>query len=360
MRLLKASLGLATVAGWAAFAFSPRARVPAGPPALAAHTAELATLHATVLYESEELALPTQVAMAGGHLVVVDRYAARPVRLIDPASGEEVMAIGREGEGPGEFRVARSIDPVPGGDAFWVFDAALSRLTYIDPHDWVRRPAWERRILRLESSATVTNPVWVDGNRLLAAGFFTGGRLGRFDGMGRSGGAVGALPAAAEGVPATVLQEAYQGVLRPHPDRSRFAVGTRHAGFVEFYTATGELAARAAGPFPFEPRFEVRKGARGPSMASGGSLRFGYVDLAPAQDRVYALFSGRTRAGFGSRAAHGDQVHVFDWTGEYHGILRLDTEVIAITVDEARDRLIAVRHLPSPALISFPLRDLRG
>lgn len=361
MKLLRGVIGLAALAGWFTFAFAPRAPVSAGPPVLDVYPTAPIPLQGTVLQAGESLAMPTQVAVVGERLVLVDRFAARSVHVLSASTGDLIASLGREGDGPGEFRVARFVDPDPDSPAdFWVFDAGLSRLTLVEVDTWDDTPAWEHRIVNLHADATVMNPVWVDrGTRLLATGLFSGGRLAEFDSAGAAMAYRGALPAADQAAPPGVLQHAYRGMLKSRPDRMRLVLATRHAGSIEIYDPSGLLITRTSGPFTFDPIFEVDKGADGPGMASGEEMRLGYVDVAATDDRIYALFSGRTREGYPDRATYGEYVHVFDWEGAYLGALRLDSEVAAIATDVARDRLIAVRHLPAPAVLSYPLGEAR-
>ena len=152
--------------------------------------------------------------------------------------------------------------------------------------------------------------------------------------------------------------DAYRGTLKADPLRERLVLANRHAAYIEVFGSDGRTRHRIVGPTPFEPAFEVKVGERGPSMASGEDLRFGYVDVAPTGDRIYALFSGRTRGAYPDRAVYGSTVHVFGWDGALQAIFELDIDAMAITVDEERDRILAVRHLPTPAVVSFDLPDL--
>jgi hypothetical protein len=361
MKALRLSIGLGVLLGWLAFAFMPRSPASAGPPDLDVYPEKPVTLNGTVLYETDRLALPTQAALVGEHLVVVDRWAEQAVHVLSAANGALLRSMGREGEGPGEFRVARFIDPDPGSEnSFWVYDAALSRLTHVDLEQWDRLPAWERRTVQLQSDAPVTNPVWVDEDRLLALGFFMQGRIGEFDGAGQMRRFLGDLPGSDASIPPHVLQHAYQGIMKTRPDRSLVVIANRHASTVEIYTAAGDLVERASGPFSFDPRFEVGKAEGGPTMMSGKDMRFGYLDVAPTRDRIYALFSGRTRAGYPDRATYGEYIHVFDWEGRYIEAIKLDAEVAAIAADERRGRLIAIRHLPVPAVLEYSIADSTG
>ena len=60
--------------------------------------------------------------------VLITETDAKTLKLFD-ASGKFVRSIGREGEGPGEFRAISSARLI--GDSVWVFDAMLRRGTYL-------------------------------------------------------------------------------------------------------------------------------------------------------------------------------------------------------------------------------------
>ena len=111
-------------------------------------------------------------------------------------------------------------------------------------------------------------------------------------------------------------------------------------------------------PYGFEPLYEAKKSARTVAMASGDETRFGYLDLATTDSRIYALFSGRTRAE--GRANYGNTVHVFDWDGRLVDVLRLDEFVIALAVDPAGEALYGIRHDPFPAVLEFTVERGQG
>jgi len=355
--LVRVPLGTAAFIAWMGVAFGTYNPPPPddelGPPPES--VAEI-SLTGTSLYDGELLAMPSQVAVVGDRIVLVDGFAERPVHVLDAARGTYLAGFGRSGEGPGEFKWPRAVEPAgSGSDGFWVFDAALSRLTLVEPDRWVSLPSSQRVTLSVRAAAQVTNVVWIGEDRLVGAGFFSDGRIGHFDGAGSYTGASGPLPSSATAAPPQVLQHAYRGMLKSDPAHTRLVFANRNAGFLEVYGTDGELLRRIDGPFEFEPSFTVKLGERGLGLATGDDLRFGYVDVATTNDRIYALFSGRTREGHPEDAVYGRTVHVFDWGGELISILRLDADVMAIAVDEARSRLLAVRHLPAPAVLAYDL-----
>jgi hypothetical protein len=355
--LVRVPLGTAAFIAWLGVAFGSY-NAPPPDDALGPSPDPVAEypLTGTSLYEGEILAMPSQVAVVGDRIVLVDGFAERPVHVLDAASGIHVASFGRSGKGPGEFEWPRAVESAGSGShSFWVFDAALSRLTLVEPDIWASQPSSERITLSVRGPAQVTNVIRIGENRLLGAGFFSDGRLGHFDGKGDYTGASGPLPVSATEAPPGVLQHAYRGVLKSNPARTRLVFANRHAGFLEIYGSDGEPLRRIDGPYEFEPSFTVRLGEQGPGLATGDDLRFGYVDVATTNDRIYALFSGRTRTGHPEDAVYGQTVHVFDWDGTFVSILHLDADVMAIAVDEVRTRLLAVRHVPAPAVLSYDL-----
>ena len=357
--LVKAPLGAAALLGWMSFAFgsSPAPRPADDLEEPVAHAP--LELTAELLYGGDELAMPTQIAVANARIALVDGFAERPVHILD-FKGHYVAGLGSNGEGPGEFEWPRAVEPSADGEGFWVFDNVLSRLTLVEPDRWDVIPASARVTIPIRAPAMVMGLVRRPGAGYVATGFFGEGRLARFDGEGTYEEASGAIPESVIEAPAEVRQHAYRGTLKADPAGERLVLANRHAGFLEVFTADGEPLRRITGPHEFEPPIRIKAGENGPSFASGDDLRFAYMDVALTDDRIYALFSGRTRGGHPDAATYGRTVHVFDWHGELLEVLSLDADVMAIALDEGWNRLLAVRHLPAPALLSYPLPERGG
>jgi hypothetical protein len=313
-------------------------------------------LQGTVHHEGDHLGMPMGLAVIGETLVATDRFADRSIHVVDLGTGNLRASVGREGEGPGEFTGASSIDGVRGDDEqVWIFDAQTQRLTRVDLSALESDGEWAREFVSLRGSARVTNPVRTASGEVLAVGFFPEGRFGVFGQDGRQMDALGALPEWSDPIPAGVLQHAFTGTIKSDPARLRFAVGARHAGLLEIFDATGSRLARARVPDEFGPRFSVNVRDDRATMASGDDMRFGYVDVATTSNRIYGLFSGRTRGEFPRQAFYARQIHVFDWTGELEAVLGLDVDVIAIAADEKDGVLYAIRHDPRPAIVRYEL-----
>ncbi len=309
-----------------------------------------------VLHEGAELGLPSDVVSAGEYLVILDAAGDPALHLLRRSDGALLRSAGRSGEGPGEYRGARSLEAAPGPDV-WVFDVELRRMSRLRLSALARGDARPAELLSFPASDLPMSPAWV-GDEVASPGFFASGRLGWFDRSGRMLRTTGSLPPPERDVPYRVLQHAYTGTLAARPDRGRLALGTRHADQLEIYHRDGRLLHRVRGRPRFDPRFEVRTSRGQPYMATGDDLRFGYVDVTATGGSIFALYSGRTRSEHPGRANFGRTVHVYDWEGRLRGTLALDADAIAVAVDG--DRLYALRHAPSPAVLAYTLPpDLR-
>lgn len=310
-----------------------------------------ARLEAEVLVDWDSLAMPGQLRVQRDRLLVLDYQGNTPIRVFDRETGALVASFGQKGEGPGEFRAAWALDPVPGEDAFWVYDAGLSRMTRIA----LDAGASMTKMLKLTSPGTVMQPVWVDESGLLALGIFSGGRLGFFDAAGHFEEARGLVPGEETDAPLLARQEAYQGTMAWRPDRTRFAVAARYADRIDLYDAAATHRGTAERPFGFEPLIRT---ADGEHFSSGPDTRFGYVAIAATADRIYGLYSGRTRRGFPGRANYADHVHVFDWSGRLLRVLRLPGDAIALAAHGPSSTLYAIHHAPRPVIVRYRIPPL--
>jgi hypothetical protein len=182
-------------------------------------------LQGAVHHQGEHLAMPVGLAAFGNTLVALDRFAERSVHVVDLGTGDLRRSLGREGEGPGEFKSAYSIDRVANTGELWVFDAGTQRLTRMDLEALDSEGDWAREFVSLRGSARVMNPVHTAEGNVLAVGLFSEGRFGIFDQKGEQVDVGGALPEWSEPIPPAVLQQAFRGTIRSDPARQRFAVG---------------------------------------------------------------------------------------------------------------------------------------
>jgi len=312
-------------------------------------------LDGQTLTEADTLSRPSKIVIAGPYLIIKDAYGQPPIHVIRASDGSYVTALGTPGEGPGEFIGTWSFDVVSGDPPrFWIYDMPQLRLTYVDLEAYLRG-AFELgdRIINLNIGFTPTAPTWLSDSLLVSPGFLTEeGRLAQFGPEGRFIGTAGISPPSRKGVPLAVLQHAYQSRMKPNPNRSLLALGTFYADRLEIYHFDGTRKVLAQGPAHFDPTFEVGILQGEPARQSTDETRYGYIDIATTQDRIYALYSGRLRNQQGN---HGDTVRVFDWNGNLKQVYDLNAAVLGITVDSTETTLYATQRFPSLEITRYSL-----
>lgn len=198
---------------------------------------------------------------------------------------------------------------------------------------------------------------WLTDSTLIAVGFFEEGRFLLLDRNGEVIRALGVIPLA-DHIPPVAAQQALQPSLATRPRGTHVVIGSRYASRLDIYDVkSGELVP-ARSPAGFGPPLTVIRRGDLPVFVSDAHTRFGYLDVTATNDRIYALFSGRTRAGFPGRANMGSEIHIFDWAGELQGAVSLDCEAVHIVVNVGDQLLYAISHNPQPAVYGYDLREV--
>jgi hypothetical protein len=318
---------------------------------------EVRNVAGRVLFAGDELGLPARLAIVGDLLVVLEAVPGPTFHVLQLVTGELLGSFGAAGEGPGEFWGPRSLQRDPGECCeFWIHDIGNARFTHVNVSSLlVDASTLGDSSITFIADETIIEARWL-GDHVIATGFFGDGRVGVFNRNGSAERWIGAVPTSVRDLPARVRQHAYQSTPSIHPDRSKLAIATRHAGDVEIYDVLSGSGLSVEAPFSFEPVYEVEYGAGRPRMERGDDSRFGYVDLTSTETAIYGLFSGRTRGGYRSRASFGEFVHIFTWDGRFIEALQLEEAVVGIAVDANNSILYAIRHDPEPAVLAYPIQ----
>jgi hypothetical protein len=303
------------------------------------------------------LARPTQILWLDRKLVVLDRRADSMLVVLSADDGRLVRRFGRKGGGPGEFVGPWSLLTNGVTDEFWVYDTSLRRLTKVNlQRDFARGAFHPGEMITLQGGGELNSLQWLRDGRVVSAGFLSRGLFATFNREGKELAPMGQVILGDPKTPMAVRQTVYRLAIAVDPPKRRIAAAVRYADRIEIYDDRAKHVVTADRPFSFEPAVTI-VGTRGSAsdVALGDNLRYGYVDIAAGDRFLYALFSGRTSGGFGSRAGFGRHVHVFDWAGRLRNILEIADDVIAIAVDPGERQLYALRHDPEPGVLKFTL-----
>jgi len=194
-------------------------------------------------------------------------------------------------------------------------------------------------------------PTWL-GSRIVANGLFAHELLRLFTPSGKPDGTLGQSP-----FPKVVPDIAIhlnRNALVSNPAHTRVALAFLYVARLEIMSSDG-MDRALSGPT------EVKLAYRTMNDPVEGierflrtdDTRFAYVDVAADDDRVYALFSGRSRGEWKEAAGLGDTLDIWTWDGDFVGEWRLPKPVSCIAVDYRSHRLYAAVAEPQPNLLEF-------
>jgi hypothetical protein len=305
-------------------------------------------------HRSDSLAQPFHSIVVGDYLVVLEQSPGPALHVLDRFDGTLIESYGGRGEGPGEFEMPWSIDRDPAGDAIWIFDPDLGRLTRIELSLLRLNPdSVGPFVLNLRTQSPIGGPVWTSQGTLISSGAYEDYRFAVVDSAGNEIGQVGPLPPGDPDISVRFRNLIHQGTPATNPDHNRFVIGSRHVPRIEAFDQQGRSVAIAQAPFewdltaqdlPFVDRFAV-----------GDDWKAGYVAVAASKRRFFGLFSGRTYEDSADRKYFGRFVHVFNWDGRFVGYIALEVDARDISVDPDGSTLYVLEWDPVPTVGAYEL-----
>ncbi len=296
--------------------------------------------------------LPSRMALAGDALFLAGENDT-VIYVFDRHTGQRVVRTGRLGAGPGEFRWVNSLVAYSTGadHALLAYDTKLGRLSRFDVSAGpsVSQPSVVLRASGFEAIG------FVNDSTLFAVPFFARHRMVIVDLDGSVKDSVAELPLVDDGVAPSVVHEIYSPSVAQHPAGRAAAIGALHAGRIDMYDFAADSAFLADVPLPFPPTVDQAWNGAMWVHAPQGHTMFGYLSLAGTADRLYALFSGRTMSGCQQCAWFGDQIHVFNWSGQRIDVFDLTHDAMAIAVSTDNADLYALEWEPLPMVRHYRL-----
>jgi hypothetical protein len=301
------------------------------------------------LGDSLAFAFVEDLSLLDGKLLVLDISARHPLTVVDPVGGRVERAYGLRGSGPGEFLWAKGAEPA-GQGRVWLNDLQAGRMTLYDTS-----PPGGATVRTLRTPVGLFHPIHL-GDTLVSNGLFAGEILRFFVERG------GELREVRRAVPTPFGREApdvamilNRTTLAARPAGDRLVGAYFYANRIDFYDRHGRTTAVAAGPRDFAPTYRTVPDPREKMIrwVPTRETRYGYVDVAATQERVYALFAGRSSGDTGHDAFDGIEVHVFDWSGRLLDVMPLDVPVTRIAVDAAAHTVYGIRRDPYPIVVQF-------
>ena len=300
---------------------------------------------------SDSLGNPTDIAVGEKFVFIGDPQAAHSVAIFDNESGDFVTQTGVKGEGAREISFLRSMNFKPGSDAGWIYDPPMTA-------KYLENTAITSRSLQLTGGGFPIDPVWVAGDTIISSGLYESGRLGLYAPNGEFVRTLGPLPEGDPDIPLSVLQYAYEAILKTNSTGTRIVAASLNTDRIEIFD-TSRMLHLVRGPGFHEPLFSVVA----PAFDGGEPRTYiesettqGYVSVTVTDQFIFALYSGRTRAWVRSQGYYsppGRTVVVFTWTGTPVGLLELQDGAVNIGVARDGQYIYAIYRRPLPMVLRY-------
>lgn len=314
-------------------------------------------IRGNVILSSDLLIQPSTIAITDSFIIIGDRNLSA-LQIYSLPEIKYVATIGERGQGPGEFITLWSLNKdYSQSNNLWVYDPSLRRLTNISLED-----ATYHSIITLKMG-TPYNPVVVNDTLIISPGLsLTDGRFGAYDKSGDLLESIGDIPGDHENsVPIPIHLQAYQGVFRVKPDYSMLAMSLRYADRIDIFKPNGNNITTIIGPIESTPIYEVVSVDETPVMQMNQEkTRFGYIDITVTNNYIYALFSGRLNKDHPGKANFGNNIHIYDWDGNFVQQFMLNDDVLKIVVDKSNQNLYAIREYPEQAILHYDISGLNN
>lgn len=315
------------------------------------------TLRGEAILDGFSFVNPWQVEIFDSLLVVIDKNNTKGgILIFDLNTRDFLTAIGKTGQGPGEFLGLKKIEVNDKG--IWAFDVTLRTLTRFDLNKVLSEKCQDPD-LREEVNPGITNLALLNDSLFVASYYVASKRFSvNTFGSGEPLKVFGDYPPLDNiygldsirfkyGVVANLLQ-------------SKMLYNAKHDAIVlsYFFTALiqiidmerGIVEHSLYGPDKtFPPEYEMTGDGR---SVLAGNAKEGYLDISLTDNYIYALYSGKTD----HLDITSNQIFQFDWNGKPIRKFIVDHNLIAFVVDEKDEKIYGIDFSDNP-LIEFELPE---
>lgn len=282
----------------------------------------------------------TDFAWKGSDLWLLFQYPGSKDVLAryDLTSGSCVGVIKR-GRGPRELITATPLDD---NGAIAVADCNLNRVAIADRDTVCFRqlPAGGLVSCLVRGRKVVSTGLYFEGRYRLAA--FGSERTACF----------GAYPQGDSEIDAELLPTAYvNSRLAMKPDSSRFVCVNSNCGILEINAISEDSIVRVAQVAYHYPDVVGNRSGNMAVAAIRKSNINGFFDVACTDDRIYALYSGRSYDEAGLNIENCDFLIAFDWSGNFVGALHLSPALRTICIDRESGMLYGLAYTDTRSVI---------
>ncbi|AXG69863.1 TolB-like 6-blade propeller-like protein [Kordia sp. SMS9] len=293
------------------------------------------------LKSSDSLSNPEKLKKLGAKLFIIDSKSNKVIKAFT-TDDTYIGSFGMKGKGPGEI-----LSPFGSldfhNDKVWIFDGTLNKYLgfqqdSIGSNDY--KPTENE--LFFDSKVMFYELGWLDAETIVGLDVSeANNRLLFYNITTKQITNKGSLPPLPKNnIPISIHKQSFMATLKVKPDKNKIALANLYADLIEIYNKDGSDVVKVKTNLDFLPKYELANNGYQTVMGQGGDTKFGYIDMCVSDAKIYALFSGKTRAV--SPFAFGKTIHVFDWKGTLLDVIELEKESIAIEIDTDDKNLFVI------------------
>lgn len=282
---------------------------------------------------TDDLGRTFDMGIVGDFIYLRNDWGNTKLTLIDIADKRNMYNFGKRGDGPNEL-----INPGPvifRSNSIDVFDGSKMALLRYDVNHVVSGDSLATKVLLQTDLSGIISLVELPDSYYVASGVFQEGRLCLLDKNGTVCAYAGHYPISTDlvDVPFHVLGVAYQSLMCAQPMAKRTALVTRYGGILQIYEwdLLKKTAEEVCCINEFSPQLTTQDMNGTPNFRPDRETRWGYLAVAGTDKYIFALYSGQLQVE-GKTFYLGDEIHVFDWDGNFCYLLHLDCQASSLAV----------------------------
>ncbi|TVR13300.1 MAG: hypothetical protein EA391_14345 [Balneolaceae bacterium] len=307
----------------------------------------------TTVVIQEGIFLPAEMLVHEDLLLITDRSNNPSVsifQITDEETYKPIKQLGREGRGGGEFLAPNTLLFNKHTNKVYVFDIGGRKLVPINQQ--LEFETNSEKIIEMNGMPDGIHAI--SDSAYAITGIFVGARFGLFENTGYSlketatfgefeptGIELNSFHEAAAWRSGSVYSESSQ----------KLVLFNRYANRAELYDLHGNLLTYHESPTHGKPKAEYVND----EFVFSDDAIVSYISVAADNDRIFALYSGKSYNS--ETSGEGNLVHVFDWDLNLVTILELDHDSISITVDE-KSGLYSIQNSADVAIRFAQLHDM--
>lgn len=299
---------------------------------------------------------PGGIQKLDGELIIMDYTADSMFHRIDIQHQAYLGAFGVKGQGPDEFIHPTALHPY-GNHALCGYDSGKREIKVLKKDSLSNRLTCST--LFKTSRLMAFDVIPYSSDKFVANGCFSDSAFCLLDNHQEYLDVSGSYPIKDEkeaSFSCMTRAMAYQGILRLTPN-GRMAFVTAHAKALYLYEIKDDklLPLKRIIESYNEYTPDDSGGSGTYSVIHKGDLPTCFRDLSVTDNRIYALYSGRSFKDYRQASDECAYIYIYDWEGNRKEIYQLDIPVRCFYVDEQEHVVYAIANNPDPTLVRFAL-----